>query len=89
MMKFEPDPRMKVARRALLLSWLFYAVFVLAVIVLGSSLGIEPQILGLPAWAAVSVVFVPIVFVIFLVFLIGKIIPDIPLTDESIERDKK
>lgn len=88
-MKFEADPRMKIARRALLLSWVYYAVFVLAVIILGSSLKIKPQLLGLPAWAAVSVVFVPIVFVILLIFLIGKIIPDIPLTDEGFERNKK
>ena len=47
-MKFRKDPRMKIVRKALAFSWVYYTIFVIAVIVLGSSLAIKSYLFGLP-----------------------------------------
>jgi uncharacterized membrane protein YhdT len=81
------DPRMKIAKRSLIFSWIFYSVFSAAVIVSGAFLKIKPYIFGLPAWAAVSIIFVPVGFVLILIILIDKLIPDISLEEEDSSGD--
>ncbi len=82
-MKLANDPRMRIAKRTLIYSWLFYFVFSAAVIFFGATLKIKPYIFGLPAWAAVSIIFIPIGFVVLLALIIDKLIPDISLEDED------
>ena len=82
-MKLVKDPRMKIARKSLIFSWLFYTVFTAAVIFSGAFLKIKPTIFGLPAWAAVSIIFIPVGFVLLLIVIIDKLIPDISLEDDD------
>jgi len=88
-MKMTDDPRMKIAKRTLIYSWIFYSFFSAAVIFFGASLKIKPYILGLPAWAAVSIIFIPIGFVVLLILIIDKLIPDISLEDEESKGDEE
>jgi len=88
-MKKVKDPRLKIAMKSLIYSWIFYSLFSAAVIFFGASLRIKPYILGLPAWVAVSIIFVPLGFVALLIFLIDRIIPDISLEDENIKGDEE
>ena len=88
-MKLANDPRMKIAKRTLVYSWVFYSVFMAAVIVSGATLKIKPYIFGLPAWAAVSIVFIPVGFVVLLALIIDKLIPDISLEDEESRGDEE
>ena len=80
-MKFIEDPRIKVARKILALSWLYFTIFLIFIMGCSFFLGIKPYIWGLPAWVTIGNVVVPIVFVILLIFVIEKFVPDIPLTD--------
>jgi uncharacterized membrane protein YhdT len=82
-MKFIEDPRIKIARNTLALSWLYFTIFLIFIMGCSFLLGIKPYIWGLPAWVAIGNIVVPIVFVIILIFLIEKFIPDIPLTDNE------
>ena len=88
-MKLTKDPRMKVAQKSLIFSWIFYSVFSAAVIFFGASLKIKPTIFGLPAWAAVSIIFIPVGFVLLLIVIIDKLIPDISLEDDGPRGDDK
>ena len=85
-MKVPWDPRLKIAKKSLILSWIFYTVFSAAVIFFGATLKIKPTILGLPAWAAVSIIFIPVGFVLLLIAIIDKLIPDISLEDDDHSR---
>ena len=87
-MKLTKDPRMKIAKKTLIYSWIFYAVFSAAVIFFGASLKIKPFIFGLPAWVAVSIIFIPVGFVVLLALIIDKLIPDISLEDEYSRGDE-
>lgn len=87
-MKFTQDPRIKVARKAFVISWIFFGFFVLLALSLSYSLGMKPLIFGLPRWLAIGAVLVPTVFVILVIFIAEKFIPDIPLTDEDTEEEK-
>ena len=82
-MPFDEDPRIKVARRSLALSWIFFSVFLAVTMAVAASLGNEPLVFGLPRWAALSCVIVPAAFVAALVPLVEKLIPEIPLSDEE------
>lgn len=82
-MKFEEDSRIKIARKTLALSWLYFTIFLIFIMGASLLLDIKPFIWGLPAWVAIGNVIVPIVFVILLVFVIEKFVPDIPLTDDE------
>jgi len=88
-MKFAEDPRIKIARKSLVVSWIFFGVFMFLVLVLSYSLGNKPNILGLPRWVAIGVVLVPTVFTVLVIFIAEKLIPDIPLTDEETEEEKE
>jgi len=74
---------MKAARKAFAFSWIYYTVFVVAVMGLAFGLRVKPYILGLPCWVAVSVIFVPAGFVALSIILVEHIIPDLPLTDDE------
>jgi len=87
-MKFIEDPRIKVARKTLTLAWLFFAIYLLVIMVISYILGIKPYIWGLPRWVTIGNIIVPIVFLAILVFVVEKFIPDIPLTDDE-ESERK
>jgi len=87
-MKFIQDPRVKVARRAFVISWIFFGLFVLLTLSLSYSLGMKPLVFGLPRWVALGAVLVPTVFVILVVFITEKLIPDVSLTDEESGEDE-
>lgn len=82
-MKFRQDPRIQIARKSLVVSWVFFGVFVFLVLVLSYSMGNKPYIFGLPRWVAMGAVLVPTVFTVLVIFIAEKLIPDIPLTDEE------
>jgi uncharacterized membrane protein YhdT len=88
-MKFIEDPRIKVARRGLIIAWIFFALYLVAILVSSYVFGIKPYIFGLPCWVAVGNLLVPLVFVIALIFVAEKLIPDIPLTDDEEESEEK
>jgi uncharacterized membrane protein YhdT len=81
--KFEEDPRIRVARRGLALSWTFFTVYMAAIIAVAAAFGNEPLLFGLPRWAALSCLIVPAAFVVALIPIVEKGIPDIPLTDDD------
>jgi len=84
-MPFDEDPRVKVARRSLAFSWIYFALFMVAAMAVAASFGNEPLLLGLPRWVALSCLIVPAVFVAALVPIVEKLIPDIPLSDKDDE----
>jgi len=87
-MKFIEDPRIKVARKTLTLAWLFFAIYLLVIMVISYTLGIKPYIWGLPRWVTIGNIVVPIIFLAILVFVVEKFIPDIRLTDDE-ESERK
>jgi len=84
-MGFQEDPRVKVARRGLVLSWTFFSVFLAVIFGVAAAFGNQPLLLGLPRWAALSCLILPALFVVVLIPLVEKGIPDIPLTDDDEE----
>ena len=82
-MTFIEDPRIKVAKKTLALSWIYFTIFLICIMGASFLLDIKPLIWGLPAWVAIGNVVVPIAFVIILIFVIEKFVPDIPLTDKE------
>ena len=88
-MKFIEDPRIKVARKGLAIAWIFYAAYLIVILVSSYFLGIKPYIFGLPRWVAIGNLLIPIVFVIALIFVAEKLIPDIPLTDDDDEEESE
>jgi uncharacterized membrane protein YhdT len=81
-MHIEEDPRIKVARRGLTLSWTFYSIFLTANLGAAALFGDEPRLFGLPRWVALACVVVPAVFVVALIPIVEWLIPNIPLTDD-------
>ena len=86
-MKFEEDPRVKVARRGLVLAWSFFSVFLGAILVAAATFDNEPLLFGLPRWVSLSCVIVPALFVVALIPIVEKLIPDIPLSDDDEEAE--
>ena len=84
-MQFEEDPRIKVARRGLVLSWTFFTVFLATVLGVAAAYSDGPLLLGLPRWVALSCFVVPALFVVALIPIVEKLIPDISLSDEDEE----
>ncbi len=84
-MQFEEDPRIKVARRGLVLAWTFFSVFLAAAMGVAAAFGNEPLLFGLPRWVALSSIVVPAVFVVALIPIVEKLIPDISLSNEKEE----
>jgi len=85
-MKWIEDPRAKVSRRAFLLAWGFFAVYLLAVMAASYLLGMKPELWGLPRWVTVGNILLPVGFVILLIVVVEKLIPDVPLTDDETEK---
>jgi uncharacterized membrane protein YhdT len=88
-MKFVQDPRVRIARKSLVVAWMFFSVFVFLVLFLSYTLGQKPYIFGLPQWVAIGTVLVPTVFTVLVIFIAEKLIPDIPLTDEETKPDQE
>ena len=84
-MEFEEDPRIKVARRGLVLAWTFFSVFLGATLVTAAAFNNEPLLFGLPRWVALSCIIVPAVFVVALIPIVEKLIPDISLSADDEE----
>jgi len=87
-MKFVEDPRVKIARKIMVLGWLYFTLYLVVIMVLSFVLGTRPFVFGLPRWVAIGNLAVPFFFVILLIFVAEKFIPDIPLTDDE-EREGK
>ena len=81
----EEDPRIKVARRGLVLSWSFYSVFLATALVSAAAFGNHPHLFGLPRWVTWACLIVPAAFVVVLIPIVEKLIPDIPLSDDDEE----
>ena len=81
-MNFIEDPRMKEGRKSLALAWIYFFVYLAAIMISSYTLGIKPYLWGLPRWVAIGNVVVPVVFVIMLIVIVENFIPDIPLTDD-------
>ena len=88
-MKFVEDPRVKIARKSLALSWVYFTIYLIVIMGFSYFLGIKPYLLGLPRWVTIGNILVPIVFILTLVFVIEKFIPDIPLTDDEDSENKE
>ena len=84
-MRLEEDPRIKVARRGLVLAWTFFTVFLAAAFGAAAAFNNEPLLFGLPRWVALSCIVVPAVFVVALIPIVEKLIPDISLSDDEEE----
>lgn len=82
-MKHAEDPRIRVARRAFALAWVYFTLFVAAMLGAAFGLDIEPLLFGLPRWVAVACLIVPAAFVLLLIPVVEKFIPDIPLADDD------
>ncbi len=80
---FEEDPRVRVARRGLALSWTFFSLFLAATLGAAAFFGDEPRWFGLPRWVALSCLIVPAAFVVALIPIVERLIPDIPLSDDD------
>ena len=87
-MEIQEDPRIKVARRCLALAWIYFFLYLAAIMISSYFLGIKSYLWGLPRWVAVGNIVVPILFVVMLIFVVEKAIPDIPLTDEESKEDQ-
>ncbi len=84
-MKWTENPRVKVSRRAFLLAWVFFSVYLLAVMAASYLLGIKPRLWGLPQWVTVGNILIPAGFVILLIIVVEKLIPDVSLIDDETE----
>jgi len=82
-MKHTEDPRIKVSRRALLVAWTFFSLYLAAVLAASYLLGIKPRLWGLPPWVTIGNILLPVVFVILLILVVEKLIPDVSLTDDK------
>jgi uncharacterized membrane protein YhdT len=85
-MQFEEDPRIKVARRGLVLAWTFFSVFLATTLGVADGFATEPLLFGLPRWLALSSIIVPALFVAALIPIVEMGIPDISLSDDDEER---
>lgn len=88
-MKINEDPRMKTARRCFRLAWIYFAIYVTAVMILSYLLGTKLYLWGLPRWVTIGNIVIPVIFVLLLIFVVEKFIPDIPLTDEKQKPEDK
>ncbi|UCC47365.1 MAG: DUF997 family protein [Gemmatimonadota bacterium] len=82
-MKFDEDPRIRVSRKILALAWLFFSLYLAAIMGLSFNVGTEPYLWGLPRWVAIGNIIVPVVFVLLLIFVAERFIPDVPMTEDT------
>jgi uncharacterized membrane protein YhdT len=88
-MEFHEDRRMRICRRSLVISWLFFTLYVTAVMAFTYFSGTKPLVFGLPGWLAIGNIFVPTLFVFALIFVVEKFIPDLPLTDAGQDTEEE
>jgi uncharacterized membrane protein YhdT len=88
-MKSIKDPRIKHARKSLLIAWIFFFFYISAILLSSYLLGIKPYLWGLPRWVSIGCIIVPFIFVILLIFVVEKFFPDIALTDDTTEEEAK
>jgi uncharacterized membrane protein YhdT len=81
--KFAEDPRIKISRKILALAWLFFSLYLAAIMGLSYTVGTEPYLWGLPRWVAIGNLIVPVVFVLLLIVVAERFIPDVPMTDDE------
>ena len=87
-MKFVEDPRMKVCRRGFAVAWVYYSIYVIVLLLSSYLLGTKPYVWGLPRWAAIGNIVVPVLFALLAIPVVEKLIPDVPLTDDPKEDDE-
>ena len=87
-MKFAEDPRIKISRKILALAWLFFSLYLAAIMGLSYTVGTEPYLWGLPRWVAIGNLIVPVVFVLLLIVVAERFIPDVPMTDDEGDGEK-
>ena len=89
-MEFNEDPRMKVCRKAFAISWIFFTIYVIAVMSATYMLGVEPYVWGLPRWMAIGNILIPTIFVLLLIWVVERFIPDMSLLDDDeISQDRE
>jgi len=88
-MQFRRDRRTKIALLVCLLSWGYFALYLLTYMGFSYGLGIKPYILGLPRWVAIGSILTPLVFVLLLILVAEKLIPDLPLAEEEVLIEEK
>ncbi len=88
-MKLKEDSRIKESRKSLALSWIYFSLYLVVIMVLSYSLGEKPYLFGLPLWVAIANVLIPFLFVFFLIIIVEMFISDLSLTDEHKRKDKK
>ena len=49
-MDITEDPRIKIARKVLLIAWIFFSLYLGAILLCSYLFGIEPLLFGLPRW---------------------------------------
>lgn len=86
-MKWAEDPRVKVSRRAFLLAWVFFGVYLGAVMAASYLLRIDLLFWGLPQWVTIGNVLLPALFVVLLIVVVEKFIPDVPLADDETDTE--
>ncbi len=88
-MKFIEDPRMKICRRGFAVAWIYFSIYLLVIMLSSYLLGTKPSLFGLPRWAVIGNILVPIVFILLLIPVIERAIPDVPLSDDDGSEEKK
>ncbi len=82
-MRFDEDTRIRVSRKILALAWLFFSLYLAAIMGVSFTVGTEPYLWGLPRWVAIGNLIVPVVFVLLLIVVAERFIPDVPMTDDE------
>ncbi len=82
-MHFEEDPRIKVARKGLVLAWTFFTVFLATILGVAAACSDGTLLFGLPRWVALACIIVPALFVVALIPIVERLIPDISLSNED------
>jgi len=76
--KIVEDPRFETCFREMLISFGFFALFFILVMLATFGLG-RQLVLGLPLWFLVAGVLLPAVFIVLLYFLVEHVFEDTPL----------
>lgn len=85
-MKPHEDSKIRVSRRVFLLGWVFFSLYLAAVLAASYLLGLRSRLWGLPLWVAIGNIVLPAVFVILLIIVVEKLIPDVSLSDDPKEQ---
>jgi uncharacterized membrane protein YhdT len=86
--KVDEDPRFAVCLKEAKISFIFYAAFVVFVMLAMYSLG-SNLVLGFPLWFLMSGIVIPIVFICILYYITEKVFEDTPLEPVLEEKEDK